>query len=132
MRIFLLKSKIHRASVTHADLYYEGSITIDQDLIDAAEMIPNEKVQVVNNSNGARFETYIIAGERGSGVVQLNGACARLAAVGDEVIIMTYADMEPKEAREYKPVVVLVDKNNRVLHRYRIGETAAEPSYDIA
>lgn len=132
MRIFLLKSKIHRASVTHADLYYEGSITIDQDLIDAAEMIPNEKVQVVNNSNGARFETYIIAGERGSGVVQLNGACARLAAVGDEVIIMTYADMEPKEAREYKPVVVLVDKNNRVLHRYRIGETAAEISYDIA
>jgi aspartate 1-decarboxylase len=132
MRIFLLKSKIHRATVTHTDLHYEGSITIDMDLVDAANMMPNEKVQVVNNSNGARFETYIIAGQRGSGVVQLNGACARLAAVGDEVIIMTYADMEPEEARHYKPVVVLVDKENRLTHRYFIGEPTSEPYCNVS
>jgi aspartate 1-decarboxylase len=126
MRVFLLKSKIHRATVTHADLYYEGSITIDMDLIDAADMMPNEKVQIVNNNNGARFETYIIAGERGSGVVQLNGACSRLAAVGDEIIIMTYADMERDEARTYTPVVVVADKQNRVAKRYRIGADVLE------
>ncbi len=126
MRLFLLKSKIHRATVTHADLYYEGSITLDMNLVDAADMIPNEKVQVVNNNNGARFETYIIAGERGSGVVQLNGACARLAAVGDEIIIMTYADMEPDEAKTYQPLVVIADKENRVAKQYRLGENKPE------
>ncbi|MCS7012385.1 MAG: aspartate 1-decarboxylase [Chloroherpetonaceae bacterium] len=118
MRVFLLKSKIHRATVTHADLHYEGSITIDMDLVEAAQMLPYEKVQVVNNHNGARFETYIIPGKRGSGVVQLNGACARLAAVGDEIIIMTYADMTPEEARLHRPVIVLVSKQNVITHRY--------------
>jgi aspartate 1-decarboxylase len=122
MKLHIFKSKLHRATVTQADLYYEGSITIDMDLVDAAEMMPNEKVQVVNNNNGARFETYIIAGERGSGVIQLNGACSRLAAVGDEVIIMTYAEMEPEEARDYKPLVVLLNKENQIVKHYRVGE----------
>ncbi|MBC8044175.1 MAG: aspartate 1-decarboxylase [Rhizobacter sp.] len=122
MRIQMFKSKIHRATVTQADLYYEGSITIDMDLVDAADMIPNEKVQVVNNNNGARFETYIISGERGSGVIQLNGACSRLAAVGDEIIIMTYADMERSEAKDYKPTVVMVDKHNRLIDLVHAGE----------
>jgi aspartate 1-decarboxylase len=122
MHLHILKSKIHRATVTHADLYYEGSITLDADLIETADMLPNEKVQIVNNNNGARFETYIIEGERGSGVVQLNGACARLAAVGDEIIIMTYAEMTREEAKQYKPLVVLVDKQNRPTKLYRVGE----------
>lgn len=121
----MFKSKIHRATVTNADLNYEGSITIDMNLIDAAAMIPNEKVQVVNNNNGARFETYIIAGERGSGTVQLNGACSRLAAIGDEVIIMTYAEMEPEEAKRYKPVVVMVDKKNHLTDAFRVGDELA-------
>ena len=122
MHLHILKSKIHRATVTHADLYYEGSITLDADLIETADMLPNEKVQIVNNNNGARFETYIIEGERGSGVVQLNGACARLAAVGDEIIIMTYAEMTPEEAKQHKPLIVLVDKQNRPTKLYRVGE----------
>ncbi|MFQ3597937.1 MAG: aspartate 1-decarboxylase [Chloroherpetonaceae bacterium] len=122
MHLHILKSKIHRATVTHADLYYEGSITLDADLIEMADMMPNEKVQIVNNNNGARFETYIIEGERGSGVVQLNGACARLAAVGDEIIVMTYAEMSREEAKQHKPLVVLVDKQNRPTKLYRVGE----------
>jgi aspartate 1-decarboxylase len=88
MRLHVFKSKIHQAYVTNADLNYEGSITIDMDLVDLAGMIPNEKVQVVNNNNGARFETYIIKGKRGSGTIQLNGAAARLATIGDEIIII--------------------------------------------
>jgi aspartate 1-decarboxylase len=123
MRLQIFKSKIHRATVTNAELYYEGSITIDADLIEAADMMPNEKVQVVNNNNGARFETYIIKGERGSGTIQLNGACARLAAIGDEVIIITYADMERDEAKAYKPLVVMVNKENKITDVFRVTQT---------
>ena len=115
MIIEVLKSKIHRAKVTQSELNYVGSITIDEDLIDAANMIPNEKVQVVNNNNGARFETYIIKGERGSGVICLNGSCARLAQIGDIIIIVSYAHMEMEEARKYDPVLVFPDENNRLI-----------------
>ena len=115
MIIEVLKSKIHRAKVTQSELNYVGSITIDEDLIDAANMIPNEKVQVVNNNNGARFETYIIKGERGSGMICLNGSCARLAQIGDIIIIVSYAHMEMEEARLYVPVLVFPDENNRLI-----------------
>lgn len=115
MIIEVLKSKIHRAKVTQSELNYVGSITIDEDLIDAANMIPNEKVQVVNNNNGARFETYIIKGERGSGIICLNGSCARLAQIGDIIIIVSYAHMEMEEARSYNPVLVFPDENNRLI-----------------
>src|SRR6202453_2897727 len=106
MIIEVLKSKIHRVKITQAELNYVGSITIDEDLIDAANMIANEKVQIVNNNNGARFETYIIKGERGSGTICLNGAAARMAQVGDIVIIMSYGYMEMDEARNYNPILV--------------------------
>ncbi len=122
MRLHVFKSKIHQAYVTNADLNYEGSITIDMDLVDLAGMIPNEKVQVVNNNNGARFETYIIKGKRGSGTIQLNGAAARLATIGDEIIIITYAEMEPEEAREHRPTVVLVDEKNRPKKVFKYGD----------
>ncbi|MGN6638602.1 MAG: aspartate 1-decarboxylase [Mucilaginibacter sp.] len=115
MIIQVLKSKIHRARITQAELNYVGSITIDEDLIDAANIIPNERVQIVNNNNGARFETYVIKGERGSGTVCLNGATARLAQVGDIVIIMSYAYMEAEEAREYKPLLVFPDIDNKLI-----------------
>jgi aspartate 1-decarboxylase len=115
MMIELLKSKIHRARVTQAELNYVGSITIDEDLIDAANMIANEKVQIVNNNNGVRFETYIIKGERGSGTICLNGAAARLAQVGDIIIIMSYAWMEMEEARKYEPVLVFPDTDNKLI-----------------
>jgi aspartate 1-decarboxylase len=115
MIIEVLKSKIHRARITQAELNYVGSITIDEDLIDAANMIPNEKVQVVNNNNGERFETYVIKGERGSGIVCLNGACARLAQVGDIIIIVSYAQMPLEEAKVYQPVLVFPDENNKLL-----------------
>lgn len=115
MIIEVLKSKIHRACVTQAELNYVGSITIDEDLIDAANIIPNEKVQVVNNNNGARFETYVIKGERGTGIICLNGSCARLAQVGDIVIIMSYAYMEMDEARKYEPLLVFPDQDNRLI-----------------
>ena len=115
MIIEVLKSKIHRAKVTQSELNYVGSITIDEDLIDAANMIPNEKVQVVNNNNGARFETYIIKGQRGSGIICLNGSCARLAQIGDIIIIVSYAHMEMEEARLYVPVLVFPDENNRLI-----------------
>ena len=115
MIIEVLKSKIHRAKVTQAELNYVGSITIDEDLIDAANIIPNEKVPIVNNNNGARFETYVIKGERGSGTVCLNGATARLAQVGDIVIIMSYAYMEQADAREYKPLLVFPDTDNKLI-----------------
>jgi aspartate 1-decarboxylase len=110
----LMKSKIHRATVTDADLNYVGSITIDRDLLDAADLMPNEKVQVVNNNNGARFETYIFEGERGSRQICLNGAAARLAHPGDIVIIISYGVYDQKEALEHRPRVVLVDAENRV------------------
>ena len=115
MIIEVLKSKIHRAKVTQAELNYVGSITIDEDLIDAANMIVNEKVQIVNNNNGARFETYIIRGERGSGTICLNGAAARMAQVGDIVIIMSYAYMEMEEARKYEPVLIFPDGDNKLI-----------------
>lgn len=115
MIIEVLKSKLHRARVTQAELNYVGSITIDEDLMDAANIIANEKVQIVNNNNGARFETYVIKGERGTGTVCLNGATARLAQVGDIVIIMSYAYMEMDEARNYKPILVFPDMDNKLV-----------------
>jgi aspartate 1-decarboxylase len=115
MIIQVLKSKIHRVKVTQAELNYVGSITIDEDLMDAANLIANEKVQIVNNNNGARFETYVIKGERGSGTVCLNGAAARLAQVGDIVIIMSYAYMEMDEARTYEPIAIFPDTDNKLL-----------------
>lgn len=115
MIIEVLKSKIHRVKVTQAELNYVGSITIDEDLIDAANIIPNEKVQIVNNNNGARFETYVIKGERGSGIVCLNGAAARLAQVGDIVIIISYASMEMEDARKFEPILVFPDTDNKLI-----------------
>lgn len=109
MLIELLKSKIHRVTVTEANLNYIGSITIDADLLRAANILPGERVFIVNNNNGARFDTYTIEGEPGSGVICLNGAAARLAQPGDIVIIMTYAQMTPEEAREWKPTVIFPD-----------------------
>ena len=110
----LLGGKIHRATVTQADLNYVGSITIDQDLLDAADICVNEKVQIVNNNNGARFETYTIAGERGSGIVCLNGAAARLVQAGDIVIIMSYVLLSEPEIAAHQPKVVLVDGANQI------------------
>src|SRR5215469_536975 len=115
MILEILKSKIHRVKVTQAELNYVGSITIDEDLIEAANIIPNEKVQIVNNNNGARFETYVIKGERGSGTICLNGAAARLAQVGDIIIIMSYAFMEMDEARNYQPLLVFPDADNKLI-----------------
>ena len=109
MFIEVVKSKIHRETVTEANLNYIGSITIDEDLLDAANLIANEKVSIVNNNNGERFETYIIKGERGSGVVCLNGAAARKAQPGDIIIVMSYAMMDFEEAKTFKPSVVFPD-----------------------
>ena len=114
MQIEVLKSKLHCATVTEANLHYMGSITIDEDLLDAANMIAGEKVQIVNNNNGERFETYIIKGERGSGCVCLNGAAARKAIVGDVVIIISYALMDFEEAKTFKPTVVFPKEDNRL------------------
>jgi aspartate 1-decarboxylase len=111
----MFKGKIHRATITQADLHYPGSITIDEDLMDRASFLPNEQVQVVNINTGARFETYVIPGQRGSGVIGLNGAAARLGAVGDLVIIIGYGIFTDSEARELQPAVVLVDEHNRPL-----------------
>ena len=110
----MMNSKLHRATVTEADLNYVGSITIDSDLLDAAGMLPNEKVHVVNNNNGSRFETYIIAGERGSGVICVNGAAARLVQRGDIVIILSYVYMTDEEARTHEPTVLIMDEKNGV------------------
>ena len=115
MRLNVFKSKIHRATVTGADLNYEGSLTVDRALMDAADMRPYERVQVVNVNNGARLETYLIAGEANSGVVQLNGAGARLGAPGDIVILMTYAEYDEAELHDgFAPRVVFVDGENRI------------------
>lgn len=110
----LLGGKIHRATVTQADLNYVGSITVDEDLLDAAGILVNEKVQIVNNNNGARLETYTIAGKRGSGVICLNGAAARLVQQGDVVIIMSYVLLSEPEISAHEPKVVLVDEANRI------------------
>ena len=116
MLVELLKSKIHRVTVTEANLSYVGSITIDEDLIEAANILPGEKVQIVNNNNGARLETYVIAGARGSGIICLNGAAARLVQPGDTVIIMAYAWMSYEEAQGFKPAVVFPDtETNRLV-----------------
>ena len=116
MFLHVLKSKIHRVTVTEAKLNYIGSITIDQDLLDAANIIPNERVSIVNNNNGERFDTYVIAGERGSGVICLNGAAARKAQPGDIVIVIAYALMDEKEAKTYKPVLLFPDtETNRLI-----------------
>lgn len=110
----MMNGKIHRAQVTEADLNYVGSITIDEDILDAVGMLPNEKVQVVNNNNGARFETYIIPGKRGSGVICVNGAAARLVQKGDIVIIISYVHVDDKEARNHKPTVAIMGENNTI------------------
>lgn len=110
----MMKSKLHRATITEANLEYVGSITIDRDLMDAADLLPNEKVQVVDNDNGARLETYVIEGPRGSGVICLNGAAARLVHPGDTVIIISYAEFEDAEARRWEPTVVFIDEDNRI------------------
>ena len=116
MLITICKSKIHRVKVTEANLDYEGSITIDVGILKKADILPYEKVQVVNNNNGARFETYVIPGKKGSGVICLNGAAARLGEVGDILIIISYCEMEKKDAAKYKPIVVLVDGKNKPLN----------------
>jgi len=117
MQRVMFKSKLHRARITQADLYYEGSLTIDEELMEAADLIAYEKVSVVNINNGERFETYVIPGERGKREICLNGAAARKGQVGDEVIIISYTTMPDEEARAYQPTVVLVDENNDVLSR---------------
>jgi len=109
MYIQVLKSKIHRVTVTEANLHYIGSITIDENLMDAANLIENEKVQIVNINNGERLDTYVIRGERGSGVICLNGPAARRTSVGDIIIIMSYASMEFEEAKMFKPVILFPD-----------------------
>jgi aspartate 1-decarboxylase len=111
----MMKSKIHRATVTQADLHYVGSVTVDEDLLDAADLLPGELVHIVDVTNGARLETYTIKGERGSGVVGVNGAAARLVHPGDIVILIAYAQLETAEARSLEPSVVFVDAANRVV-----------------
>lgn len=115
MQITMMKGKIHRASVTEADLHYEGSISIDQALLDAAGFLINERVEIYNIDTGARFATYVIATPRGSCIIGLNGAAARLAMPGDKIIIVAYASFDEAEAKSFRPRVVLVDRENRIL-----------------
>lgn len=127
MQVTMLKGKIHRATVKQAELNYVGSITVDEKLLEQSGILEYEKVQVVNIDNGERFETYTIAGERGSGLICLNGAAARCACVGDKIIIMAYAQMSAEEAKSFKPTVVFVDENNhadRVTNYEKHGELA--------
>ena len=111
----MFTAKIHRATVTHADLHYVGSLTVDLELMEAADLLPGERVAVVDVTNGSRFETYLIAGERGSGVIGVNGAAAHLAAVGDLVIVIAYGQMDTAEAKELEPHVVFVDADNKII-----------------
>ncbi|MFI9389705.1 aspartate 1-decarboxylase [Streptomyces bauhiniae] len=120
----MFKSKIHRATVTQADLHYVGSVTIDAELLEAADLLPGELVHIVDITNGARLETYVIEGERGSGVIGINGAAAHLVQPGDLVIIISYAQVSDAEARELKPRVVHVDEGNRIV---ALGADASEP-----
>lgn len=113
MNRILCKSKIHRATITEANLHYEGSLTVDEDLMELSDILPYEQVSVVNINNGERFETYVIKGKRGSGVICLNGAAARKGAVGDQVIIISYGIFTEEESKKYHPKVVHVDKNNK-------------------
>jgi aspartate 1-decarboxylase len=124
MQRTMFKSKIHRATVTQADLHYVGSVTIDQDLMDAADLLPGEQVHIVDIDNGARLETYAIAGARGTGIIGINGAAARLVQPGDLVIIISYASMSDAEARAFEPRVVHVDRANKVI---QLGSDLAEP-----
>ncbi|KFZ40496.1 MULTISPECIES: aspartate 1-decarboxylase [Thermoactinomyces] len=117
---FMMKGKIHRATVTEANLNYVGSITIDEEILEKVDILPNERVQVVNNNNGARLETYVIPGERGSGVICLNGAAARKVQPGDQVIIMSYVMLKEEEARKHQPKIAIMDENNRIVEL--IGE----------
>ena len=111
---YMLKSKIHRATVRHANLHYEGSITVDRDLLAAVDLLPGEKVKIYNVNNGERFDTYVIEGEAGSGIIGLNGAAARKAAVGDLIIIVSYALYSPEELIDYQPKIVVLDEQNRI------------------
>ena len=115
MTIDILKSKVHNAKVTQTELHYVGSLTLDEDLMNAANLIEGEKILVVNNNNGERLETYIITGTRGSGTVCLNGAAARKAQVGDIIIIISFAQMEFEEAKTFKPALAFVDSNNKLI-----------------
>ena len=114
MQIEVLKSKIHRATITESDLHYIGSIGIDEDLMDAVQLVENEKVHIYNITNGERLETYVIKGERGSGIISLNGAAARKAAVGDIVIIVSYASIDFEQAKHHKPFIVFPDDHNKL------------------
>ena len=132
----IFKSKIHRATVTHADLHYVGSVTVDADLLDAADILPGEMVSIVDITNGARLETYTIAGVRGSGVIGINGAAAHLVSVGDLVILMTYAQMSTAEALDFVPTVVHVDAGNSMVHlgtdpAEAITEGLLRPAYSL-
>ncbi|GGD13950.1 aspartate 1-decarboxylase [Nocardioides daphniae] len=118
----MMKSKIHRATVTQADLHYVGSVTVDEDLLEASDILPGELVHIVDIDNGARLETYTIAGERGSGVIGINGAAARLVHPGDLVILIAYGQMETAEAKAFEPKVVFVDKDNKIMG------TSADPA----
>jgi aspartate 1-decarboxylase len=123
MQRTLLKSKIHRATVTGSDLHYVGSITVDPDLLEAADILPHEQVHVVDVDNGSRFETYTLVGERGSGVIQVNGAAARLVHSGDTIIVISYADYSPEDLADYEPVVVHVDRSNAIV---RVDDAVGE------
>ena len=124
----MMKSKIHRATVTQADLHYVGSVTIDEDLLEASDLLAGELVHIVDITNGARLETYTIAGERGSGVIGINGAAAHLVHPGDLVIIIGYGQMTTEEAKEYQPHVVFVDQDNKVLATgFDPAETFGDP-----
>lgn len=121
----MLKSKIHRATVTQADLHYVGSVTVDQDLLDAADLLPGEQVAIVDVTNGARLETYVIPGQRGSGVIGINGAAAHLVHPGDLVILIAYGQLEDAQARIYQPRIVHVDSSNRIVDLTADAATAA-------
>ena len=123
----MMKSKIHRATVTDANLNYVGSITIDENLMEAADLLPYEQVAIVNINNGARFETYVITGDRGSGTMCLNGAAARLAQQGDKIIVISYGSFEEKELSGFEPIIVHVDDNNRIVGRL---EVVPDPGFD--
>ena len=122
MRRVMCKSKIHRATLTGADLHYEGSLTLDRDLMDAADILPYEKVSIVNINTGSRLETYVIEGRAGSGEVQLNGAAARLGAPGDRVIVISYAEYDESELEDFEPTIVFVDEMNRMRGAVEAGK----------
>lgn len=122
MQRIMFKSKIHRATITQAELHYEGSLTIDLDLMDAADLLPYEKVAIVNINNGERLETYVIPGERGSKTICMNGAAARKGVIGDRIIIISYATMSQEEAKDYAPTIVLVNELNEILETSHIVE----------